>query len=308
MSPLRHALADYLQIRRALGYKLERAEKLLGQYLDHLEDLGADTVTVNNAVGWATRPPAGKNGHWWAFRLSAVRGFANYLHARDDRHEVPPADVLPNRVHRATPYLYGEPQILALMDATVHLRGRLRQQTYRTLIGLLWVTGMRVGEAIGLDRRDVDLVHGVLTVRGAKLGKSRELPLHPTSVQALRRYLRLRDQLCPQPVGDAALIAPTGTRLIYCNVHSTFRELRRRAGLVARPGARCPRIHDIRHTFAVATLIGWYRSGLEVRSWLPLLSTYLGHVHPKDTYWYLHAAPELLALAANRLDQQERQS
>jgi integrase len=308
MSPLRQALADYLQIRRALGYKLERAEKLLGQYLDHLETLGADTVTVNNAVDWALLPPAGSNGHWWAFRLSVVRGFARYLHALDDRHEVPPADVLPHRTHRAIPYLYGEAQIFALMDATVHLRSRLRQQTYRTLIGLLWVTGMRVGEAIRLDRGDVDLAHGVLTVRGAKLGKSRELPLHPTTVQALRRYLRLRDRLCPQPHTDAALISPAGTRLIYCNVHSTFRELRRRAGLVAHHAARRPRIHDIRHTFAVDTLIGWYRTGVEVRPRLPLLSTYLGHVHPKDTYWYLHAAPELLQLAAGRLDQQEGQA
>jgi integrase len=160
---------------------------------------------------------------------------------------------------------------------------------------------MRVGEAIGLDRSDIDLADGLLTVRGAKLGKTRELPLHPTSVQALRSYLRLRDRLCPQPVGDAALISPAGTRLIYCNVHSTFRELRRRAGLAPPQTARLPRIHDIRHTFAVDTLIGWYRSGLEVGPRLPLLSTYLGHVHPKDTYWYLHAAPELLALAADRL-------
>jgi integrase len=305
MSPLRQALADYLQIRRALGYKLERAEKLLGQYLDHLEELGADTVTVKNAVGWATLPASGSTGHWWAFRLSAVRGLARYLNALDDRHEVPPADVLPNRVHRAVPYLYDEREILALMDATVHLRSELRQATYRTLIGLLWVTGMRVGEAIRLDRRDLDLAGGVLTIRGAKLGKARELALHPTTVQALRSYLRLRDRLCPQPVGDAALISPAGTRLIYCNVHSTFRELRRRVGLAPGSAARRPRIHDIRHTFAVDTLIGWYRTGVEVPSRLPLLSTYLGHVHPKDTYWYLHAAPELLQLVAARIDQQE---
>lgn len=305
MSPLRQALADYLQIRRALGYKLERAEKLLLQYLEYLEALGAEKVTIENAVAWATLPAGGKDGHWWAFRLSAIRGFAKYLHALDDRHEVPPADVLPNRVHRAIPYLYSQEEILALMTATSTLRGALRQATYRTLVGLLSVTGMRVGEAIRLDRSDVDLRHGILTVRGTKFGKSRELPVHASTVDALRAYLRLRDRLCPQPVTDAVLISPAGTRLLYCNVHSTFRDLRRRVGLATRSAACRPRIHDVRHTFAVRTLLAWYRAGVEVQPRLPLLSTYLGHVHPKDSYWYLTAAPELLQLAADRLERSQ---
>lgn len=305
MSPLRQALTDYLQIRRALGYKLERAEKLLGQYLDYLDAHGEQTITVKNAVGWATLPAAGEDGHWWAFRLSVVRGFARYLHALEEAHEVPPADVLPNRVNRAIPYLYSEQEILALMDATIHLRSELRQATYRTLLGLLWVTGMRVGETIRLDRDDIDLTHGVVTVRGTKFGKSRELPLHCTAVNVVRRYLRLRDRLCPPPVTDAMLISPAGTRLIYCNVHSTFRELRRRTELTPRSAGCRPRIHDIRHTFAVDTLISWYRADVEVAPRLPLLSTYLGHVHPKDTYWYLTAAPELLQIAAGRLERSQ---
>jgi integrase len=305
MSPLRQALADYLQIRRALGYKLERPEKLLVQYLEYLDTLGTETVTIENAVAWATLPAAGKNGHWWAFRLSAVRGFAKYLHALDDTHHVPPTDLLPNRAHRSIPYLYSQEQILALMAATSGLRFPLRQATYRTLIGLLSVTGMRVGEAIRLDRQDLDLRHGVLTVRGTKFGKSRELPVHSSTVDALRAYLRLRDRLCPEPVTEAVLISPAGTRLLYCNVHSTFRELRRRVGLAPRSAACRPRIHDVRHTFAVRTLLGWYRTGLEVQPRLPLLSTYLGHVHPKDTYWYLTAAPELLQLAAERLERSQ---
>ena len=165
MSPLRQSLADYLQIRRPLGYKLERAEKLLVQYLDYLDTVGAEKVTIENALAWATLPAAGRNGHWWAFRLSVVRGFARYLHALDDRHEVPPADLLPSRARRSVPYLYSPQEIVALMDATSALRFALRQATYRTLIGLLWVTGMRVGEAIRLDRQAVDLRHAVLTVR-----------------------------------------------------------------------------------------------------------------------------------------------
>jgi integrase len=305
MSPLHQPLVDYLQIRRALGYKLERAEKLLEQYLEYLNALGAEKVTIDNAVAWAMLPAAGKNAHWWAFRLSAVRGFARYLHALDDTHQVPPADLLPNRAHRSIPYLYSQEEIVALMAATSALRFPVRQATYRTLIGLLSVTGMRVGEAIRLDRQDVDLHHAVLTVRGTKFGKSRELPVHASTVEALRSYLRLRDRLCPEPVTDAVLISPAGTRLLYCNVHSTFRELRHRAGLVPRSAACRPRIHDVRHTFAVRTLLGWYRAGVEVQPRLPLLSTYLGHVHPKDTYWYLTAAPELLGLAADRLQRSQ---
>jgi integrase len=305
MSPLRQALVDYLHIRRALGYKLERAEKLLLQYLEYLQARGAEIVTIEDALAWATLPERGEDGHWWAYRLSAVRGFARYLHALDPSHEVPPPDLVPNRSHRAVPYLYTAGEILALMAATRSLRGELRQATYRTLIGLLAVTGMRVGEAIRLERKDVDLQHGILTVRDTKFGKSRELPIHPSTVAALRFYLRLRDRLLPEPVCDAALITPAGTRLLYCNVHSTFRELRRRAGVVARSAACRPRIHDIRHTYAVQTLLGWYRNGVEVQPRLPLLSTYLGHVHPKDTYWYLTAAPELLQLAADRLERSQ---
>jgi integrase len=304
MSPLRQSLIDYLKIRRALGYKLERAEKLLGQFLDHLDQLGEERVTVENTTSWVTLPATG-SGHWWAFRMSAVRGFASYLHALDPVHEVLPADLFPDRVHRAVPYLYSEKEILALMAATGSLRLPLRQATYRTLIGLLWVTGMRVGEAIRLDRGDVDLQHGVLRVRQSKFGKTRELPLHTTTVNALRTYLRLRDRLCSQVITDAALISPAGTRLIYGNVHSTFRQLRSRAGLRSRSASCRPRIHDMRHSFAVCTLLNWYRAGVDVQPRLPLLSTYLGHVHPKDTYWYLQAAPELLQLAADRLQRSQ---
>ena len=193
MTPLEQQAADYLRIRRALGFKLERAEKLLAQYLAYLDTTGQDRVTVENALAWARLPAAGTSGSWWAFRLSVVRCFASYLHALDPAHEIPPADVLARRIRRAVPYLYTEQEICALMAATGRLRGRLRQTTYRTLIGLLAVTGMRVGEAIRLDRPDVDLSAGVVTVRDSKFGKSRELPLHPTTVTALREYLRIRD-------------------------------------------------------------------------------------------------------------------
>jgi integrase len=301
MTPLEQHAADYLRIRRALGFKLERAEKLLAQYLTYLETIGQDRVTVENALAWARLPTAG-SGNWWAQRLSVVRCLASYLHALDPAHEIPPADILVRRARRAIPYLYTEQEIWALMVATDRLRGRLRQRTYRTLIGLLAVTGIRVGEAIRLDRADLDLDAGVVTVRDSKFGKSRELPLHATTVAALREYLRIRDAHQHAAVSDALLISPAGTRLIYCNVHATFRQLRADAGLTARSKACRPRVHDLRHRFAVQTLLDWYRDGLEVQPRLPLLSTYLGHTHPRHTFWYLQAAPELMAIAGQRLD------
>jgi integrase/recombinase XerD len=231
-----------------------------------------------------------------------VRCFATYLHALDPAHEIPPADVLARRTRRAVPYLYTEQEIWALMVATARLRGQLRRATYRTLIGLLAVTGMRVGEAIRLDRPDLALPAGVVTIRNSKFGKSRELPLHPTTVIALRDYLRIRDAHQHADVSDALLISAAGTRLMYCNVHTTFRQLRTDAGLTARSAACRPRVHDLRHRFAVQTLLDWYRDGVDVPPRLPLLSTYMGHTHPRHTFWYLQAAPELMAIAGQRLE------
>lgn len=301
MSPLREALADYLRIRRALGYKLERAGKLLPQFLDYLEQTGADTVTAERALAWATLP-AGGSSRWWAFRLSMVRGFAAYLHSLDPAHQVPPADLLPGRSRRATPYLYSDAEITALLAVAGTLRFPLRVATYRTLIGLLAVTGLRVGEAIRLDRGDLDLVHELLVVRDSKFGKSREVPLQPSTLRALRDYLRLRDRLHSASITPALFISPAGTRLLYCNVHATFRQLRQRAGLLPRSASCRPRIHDLRHSFAIRTLLDAYHADGEIEPRLSLLSTYLGHVNPDSTYWYLSAAPELLALAGERLE------
>lgn len=301
MTTLEQHAADYLRIRRALGFKLERAEKLLAQYLAYLETMGQDRVTIANALTWARMPAAG-GGNWWAQRLSVVRCFATYLHALDPAHEIPPADALARRIRRAVPYLYTEQEIWALMAATDRLRGQLRRATYRTLIGLLAVSGMRVGEAIRLDRPHLDLAVGAVTIMDSKFGKSRELPLHPTTVAALREYLRIRDAHSHADVSDALLISPAGTRLIYCNVHATFRQLRADAGLRSTSSACRPRVHDLRHRFAVQTLLDWYRDGVDVQPRLPLLSTYMGHTHPRHTFWYLEAAPELIAIAGQRLE------
>lgn len=304
MSPLRQALTGYLSIRRALGFKLDRPGQLLSQFVDHLDEHETSTVTVEDALAWATLP-AGADTNWWSKRLSVVRGFARYLHTLDPSHEVPPVDLLPCRSHRATPYLYSDDDVTALINAAAtRLRSPLRIVTYQTVIGLLAVTGLRVGEAIRLDCADLDLAHGLLTVRHSKFGKSREIPLHPSTLAALRAYLNQRDKLTPsttQPT-PALFVSTAGTRLIYSNVHLTFQRLVCHAELRPRSGSCRPRIHDLRHSFAVATLLDAYRAGDDVQARLPLLSTYLGHVHPGSTYWYLSAAPELLALAGQRLE------
>lgn len=308
---LRDRLSDYLALRRALGYRLARPEKLLGQFLDHLERHDETTITIANALDWA-RLPANGDSNWWAYRLSAVRGFATYVHQLDPAHQVPAPDLLPQRSLRANPYLYSDVEIAALIAATGSLRTPLRQATFATLIGLLAVTGIRVGEAIALDRGDVDLRAGLLLVRHGKFDKARELALHPSTVDALRRYQRLRDQTTPDlnasdlnnsgPKTPALLVSTAGTRLVYCNVHHTFHRLVRLAGLAPRSTSCRPRIHDLRHTFAVRAMLEAYAAGQDGQLRLTLLSTWLGHVHPSSTYWYLSAAPELMAVAGQRLE------
>jgi len=295
--PSRQAIDDYLTLRRALGFKLAKQEQLLGDFVDHLQRSGASTITTDAAVAWATKPAAAQPIRWRA-RLCVVRGFARYLRAVDPTVEVPAVDLLPHRHHRPAPYLFSPADVTALLAATPQIRSPLLAATYHALFGLLAATGMRVGEAIGLDDTDVDLTAGLLTIRETKFGKSRRLPVHPTTMAALRSYIHQRDRLCPRPTTTRTSLftSTVGTRLVYPNVASTFRRLVKAAEIG--PG---PRIHDLRHSFAVTTLLGWYRDGGDVQARLPLLSAYLGHSHPNSTYWYLQAAPELLALAASRL-------
>jgi integrase len=303
MSVLRSALAGYLAVRRAVGFKLDRAEKLLGQFIDYLELQHADVITVEHALAWATLPQ--RSGWWHAMRLSAVRRFAIHLRHLDERTEIPPPGLIPHGKHRATPYLYSDAEIRTLMQTATRLRNPVCAATYPMLIGLLAVTGMRFGEAIALDVTDFDPDTETLTVRDGKFGKHRLLPLHPSTADALRHYLDQRDRLLrDRRLRDSSvlLISNAGTRLDHSRAQRTWRTLRTTAGLAPRSGNCRPRIHDLRHGFAVATLLDWYRHGEDVPAMLPKLSTYLGHADPKDTFWYLSAAPELLELAGKRLD------
>lgn len=301
MNPLRQTLIDYLRVRRALGYKLERDEKLLIQFLNYLEGLGQNHLSIEAAVAWATLP-TGAHRRWLSNRLTVIRGFATYLRTIDPATEVPSTDLLPSRPCRATPYLYSEAQVVALLTATATLSTPHRAATYRTLIGLLAVTGMRVGESIALNRSDFDSCNGLLIIRKGKFGKSRELPLHPSTVDTLQYYQRRRDLFQSATNSSALFVSTAGTRLLYCNVQWTFSKLVRRAGLKPRTAVCRPRIHDLRHSFAVSTILDGYRNGGDPATRLPLLSTYLGHVDPANTYWYLSAAPELLALVGSRLE------
>jgi integrase/recombinase XerD len=302
MTALADHLDGYLALRRSLGYKLGRPGQMLRGLVSYLDAAGAATVTTAHALAWATEP-AGADPTYWRARLTAARGFARYLAPLVPGTEVPPPGLLPGPLsRRAVPYLYSPAEVAALMAAAAAIRPPLRAATYQTLIGLLAVTGMRVGEAISLDRADLAAGQGLLTIRSGKFGKSRQLPLHATALQALARYAGLRDSACRRPATPAFFVSVTGTRLIYQNVHFTFRQLAREAALRPRSAACRPRIHDLRHTFAVTTLARWHADGGDVAARLPLLSTWLGHANPAGTYWYLTGAPELMTLAAARLE------
>ena len=300
MSDLREMLEDYLTVRRGLGFKLEDYPWMLGDFLSYLEAAGACTVTADLALAWALQPGDGAHPSYLGKRLSVVRGFARHLQAFDPATEVPSTDLLRWQQCRATPYLYSDADIVALMRAARALTPRLRAITYETLVGLLAVTGARVGELIGLDRQDVDWDEGALVITYSKFNKSRELALHPSTIDALRAYARERDELCREPEGASFFVSTRNTRLVYVTVQRVFANLARTADLRPHSKQCRPRLHSTRHTFACTTLLGWYRAGVDVEANLPLLSTYMGHANPANTFWYLSAVPDLLALAAER--------
>jgi integrase/recombinase XerD len=300
MSRLRELLGDYLAVRRALGFKLEGQGRLLGDFVSFADRAGAGSVTIELALAWALLPKDVSPG-WSARRLRMVGGFALYLKAFDPYTEVPPAGLLVGRNRRPTPYLYCDGDIASLLSAARALSPPLRAATFEALIGLLAVTGLRPGEAIGLDKDDIDWDTGLLSVRDAKLGGSRILPLHPSTVEALKAYAGVRDLLCPQPGTGSFFVSTRGATLARTSIYSTFHHLLSRVGLQP-SSARRPRLHDFRHSFAVKTLLCWLGDSADVGARMPLLSTYLGHTNPAATFWYLTASPELLGAASEALE------
>lgn len=299
MTPLRDLVEEYLALRRALGYTLHRESWLLPRFVTFLETRGHTWITTPLAVEWASEPVCATNASA-VHRLTMIRRFAEYVRAQDPRTQIPSRDLLPIVKQRQPPYLYTDAEVQALLAACWRLRSRGVRLTAFTLFGLLAATGMRVGEAVALDREDVDHRQGCLIVRHAKFNKSREVPLQVTTLEALRRYAAHRDAAHPRPRSPSFFLTVSGTRPFVQNVWQTFARLRRLAALSREP--RPPRIHDLRHSFAMSTVLRWSRQGVDIQARLPVLSTYLGHVGPSSTYWYLTATPELLELAAHRVE------
>jgi integrase/recombinase XerD len=300
MSTLADAAGDYLRLRNSLGHDLAEYHRELPRFVAFLEAAGLPTVTVAAALAWAQGPDVDPATSIAPRRMTITRGFARYLAGIDARTEVPPAGLIAGRHRWRAPYIYTPDDIEALMAQARQLTP-MPAATHETLVGLLAVTGMRIGEAIRLDRADIDWTGAVLTIRESKFGKTRMVPVQDSTILSLERYARVRDRLCPRTATASFFVSTAGTRLIYACVGQVFRRLRDRAG-IGTGADHPPRIHDLRHTFAVRALLSWYQAGDDVEARLPILSTYLGHRDPRSTYWYLSAAPELLALAARQLE------
>jgi integrase/recombinase XerD len=300
MNGLGQALEDYMCLRRAAGYSPERLRGQLEDFVGYMGATGEAIVSVRSALAWATDPA--KTTNCWSARLSAVRGFARYLKSFDDAHEVPPRGLLPPDAGRQVPYLYSPGEVAGLMGAARRLSPRLLGATMEALIGLLAATGLRPGEAYALERADVDFDAPALAVRAYKAGGSRLIPLHPSSAHALRAYGEERDQLLAGPGGPRFFVFRQGEGHSRFRAPAVFAHLLADAAVAAPPGRRRPRLYDLRHSFAVATLATWHGEGADVGPRLPVLSAYMGHKKPKETYWYLESAPELMALVARRLE------
>jgi integrase len=303
MNDLQTALDEYLTIRRILGFKLRDEGSVLPQFLNFIENKGASFITTDMALQWATQPKNVLPAHW-ARRLSMVRIFARFCSAMDLRTQIPPKGLLPFRYHRKPPYIYSDIEISRLLKAASRLRSEngLRAATYATVFGLIAATGMRISEPIALDREDVNLTRGILTIRRTKFGKSRLIPVHSSTMDKLIKYNKLKSHIFPRPNSSSFFLSERGIRLTHWSARHTFIKLSREIALREQCDSHGPRLHDLRHTFAVKTLIKWYRSGVDVERHLPELAAYLGHKHVNDTYWYISAVPELLRFATIRLD------
>jgi len=302
MSSLSDAATDYLRLRNRLGHDLAEYHRLLPRFVAYLDQIGAPTVTIATALEWALAPdvdPATSNP---ARRMTITRRFAQHMAGLDPRTEIPPPGLISFHQRWHPPFIFTRADLeLLVTQAQRQVRGRLPAATHSTMLGLLGATGLRVGESIRLDRSDIDWIDAVLLIRESKFGKSRLIPIRPSALAALQHYADIRDEHHPKPSTASFFVSIRGARMVYPTIHTVFRNLCCTTGIGA-SAPRPARIHDLRHSFAVNTLLGWYRAGQDVEAKLPTLSTYMGHRDPRSTYWYLSAAPELLQLAAQRLE------
>lgn len=303
MKLLREAVRDYLALRRSLGFKLKKHQRFLEEFVAFLDQAGASQITSKLALQWATEPQQIQPSEW-AARLGVVRGFARYWSATDPATEIPPKGLLPYRPHRARPYLFSDEEIRQLLEAAqnIHSTHSLQPWTYYCLLGLLSVTGLRISEALNLKTADIEWPEGILTIRDAKFGKSRLIPLHASTQKVLCDYAVRREQIFASQKAAYFFPSRLNGRLDEGQVRRTFYTLSRQIGIRGVSAGQGPRLHDFRHRFAVQTLLHWHRNGEDVRRRLPILSTYLGHGHVTDTYWYITATPELMAAISERLE------
>lgn len=303
MKALKEGIQDYLSLRRSLGFKLKKHSRFLREFALFLEQEDAGRITTRLALQWATQPEHIKQAEW-AARLSVVRGFARYWSATDAATEIPPEGLLPFRPSRAKPYLYSDVQIQQLLEAAKNMptTHSLQPWTYHCLFGLLAVTGLRISEALNLRSADIDWSEGILTIRDSKFGKSRLIPLHPSSIKVLSDYGSRRDRLFAVRKTPYFFCSRYDGRLDEGQVRRVFYVISRRIGIRGAADSHGPRLHDFRHRFAVQTLLRWHHNGEDVRRRLPVLSTYLGHGHVTDTYWYVTGTPELMAAVGQQLE------
>jgi integrase/recombinase XerD len=283
------AIEGYLALRRAAGFQLSNAEYLLGSFARFAAARNETHVRAETAIAWAARGPSVAQRDE---RLKTVCRFARYVRIDDRRHELPPADHFGYRKRRRVPHIYSNNEIDRLVRAALQLGppGSLKGQTYATLLALLAATGLRISEALKLQFRDI--TPDGLVIRETKFRKTRLVPLHDTAAAGLHRYLRRRRQVAAGE--DHLFIGEDGRSLPYQTVQSTFVKLLKRADLCSAPNRHRPRLHDLRHTFAVRALQDSPLGQRRVDQHMVALASYLGHVNIYATYWYLEAAPELL--------------
>lgn len=303
MNSLRAGVSEYLDLRRSLGFKLKADERLLLDFADFLSRHRATHITAKLAMKWAQQP-ASADANYFAGRLRAVRSFARYRILTDAKTEIPAADLLPSKRSPFRPRILSEREIQRLLAASLQRRRGatpISRWSRYAIFGLLSVTGMRVSEALNLDLEDVDLDRGILTVRNSKFGKSRLLPVHPTTCAALRTYRKSRDEFLAGRIVEPFFVSPLGRRVTHSVLGESFVRLTRNLGMRDVADGTGPRLHDLRHSMAVEVLRRCYRAGADPERRLPSLSTYLGHTHLNYTYWYLHQNPSLMTEAVARL-------
>jgi len=300
---------QYLAERRRLGFNVRTVAYSLRGFVRHIEVIShRGLLTIEVMADWARRDSHGSNDpHTWARRLKHLRAFARWLRQFEPLTEIPDHTIFGRIDERQAPHIYSEPEIVDLLAAARRLGPATapRGLVFETLFGLVASCGLRIGEALSLRNADVDLRHGMLLIRKAKFGKSRQVPMHPSTIEALRRYRRALDMAGEPAEPEAAFFIGTrgqrhGLPLGDRQVHRVFVELREQLGWRNRGNHHAPRIHDLRHTFVVRRITQWQTQGVDVDQAMLALSTYVGHAEVGNTYWYLSAAPELMAVAGDR--------